>query len=93
MSYIKSSKAEEIILNFGYEQHDICADYSRYKATPEALKENPGIAEYLTLSPPRHVNLHGYVYPRNEFIDFVHTYLIGIGEGIGDKIYAFLSHE
>ena len=91
MSFIPSHVAEEIILEFGYEQYEICIDYSRYKATHEAYSENPDMAEYITLNPPRHMNGHGHVYPRNEFIDFVHTYLIGIGEGVGEKIYAILS--
>lgn len=93
MSYIESHIAEDIILTFGYEQEDICVDYCRYKATPEALAENGDIAPILTLSPPRHYDGIGYAYPRDEFLDFVHTYLIGIDEDGGEKIYAILSRK
>ena len=91
MSYIESHVAEEIILKFGYEQHDITHDYFHYKATKEALIESPNMAKYLLMNAPRHYDKIGHAYPRDEFIDLLHTYLIGIDDTVGEKIYAILS--
>lgn len=91
MSFVQSHKLEEIILSFGYEQDDICVDFCRYRATPAALKENPDIAKIITINPPRHVDGVGHAYDRDYCLDLITTYLVGVNDNSGEKIYAILS--